>query len=532
MAASMPSYDTIVVLDFGSQYTQLITRKLRELNVYCEMIPFSKYDEIKVAPKGIILSGGPSSVYDDNAPHVSKAAFEAGVPVLGICYGLQEMAWQLDANSVAAGDKKEYGSALLQVQRYQGQIADELFRDLDDTLPVWMSHGDKLAHMPPGFVTIATTPNSPFAGIAHVEKPFYGIQFHPEVTHTPSGVKLLRNFALNICKAKPEWTMGNFKEMEIERIRNLVGPKGQVIGAVSGGVDSTVAAKLLHEAIGSRFHPVLVDNGLLRLDEAARVQERFNRKMGMSLTVVDASKRNLERLAGVTDPEKKRKIIGNAFIEVFVEKAAEIEKDAERNPEAGNIEWLLQGTLYPDVIESVSFKGPSHTIKTHHNVGGLPEKMHLKLIEPLRELFKDEVRKLGVELGIDRELVGRHPFPGPGLGVRVMGGVTDEKLRIARQADDIFIREIRRAGIYDQISQCYAAVGEEHSVGVMGDRRFYGRILYLRAVQTVDFMTATFFRFDWDFLDEVSTKIVNEVKGVSRVVYDTTSKPPGTIEME
>ncbi|KAF2103225.1 GMP synthase [Rhizodiscina lignyota] len=532
MAAPKAAYDTVLILDFGSQYTQLIARKLRELQVYCEIHPYNHVPKLEFTPIGVIFSGGPASVYDEDAPHVDASVFELGVPILGICYGLQEMAWHYDNKNVAAGDKKEYGSAILQVQRFKGQITDELFKDLDDSMKVWMSHGDKLAKLPSSFVTIATTSNSPFAGIAHSEKPFYGIQFHPEVTHTPSGVQLLRNFAVNICKAKPEWTMGSFKDIEVERIRNLVGPKGQVIGAVSGGVDSTVAAKLMHEAIGSRFHPVLVDNGLLRLDEASRVKERFTRMMGMDLTVVDASKRNLGRLAGVTDPEKKRKIIGNAFIEIFVETAKEIEADAARNPDAGEIEWLLQGTLYPDVIESVSFKGPSHTIKTHHNVGGLPEKMQLKLIEPLRELFKDEVRKLGLELGIDAELVGRHPFPGPGLGVRVMGGVTEEKLQIARHADNIFIREIRAAGIYNDISQAYAAVGEERAVGVMGDRRYYGRILYLRAVQTVDFMTATFYRFNWDFLDMVSTKIVNEVVGVSRVVYDTTSKPPGTIEME
>lgn len=542
MAAPKTAYDTILILDFGSQYTQLIARNLRKLRLYCEIHPFNYVPKLEFAPIGVIFSGGPASVYDKDAPHVDPSVFDLGVPILGVCYGLQEMAWHYDKDSVAAGDKKEYGSSMLQVRRFKGEVTDELFKGIQDIVlsKVWMSHGDKLAHLPTSFVTIARSDNSPFAGIAHSEKPFYGIQFHPEVTHTRAGVKVLSNFAINICKAKPEWTMGSFKDIEVERIRNLVGPKGQVIGAVSGGVDSTVAAKLMHTAIGSRFHPVLVDNGLLRLDEAKTVKERFTRKMGMELTVVDASKKNLERLAGVTDPEKKRKIIGNAFIEVFVETAKQIEADVHRNPNAGEVEWLLQGTLYPDVIESVSFQGPSHTIKTHHNVGGLPEKMDLKLIEPLRELFKDEVRALGTELGIDAELVGRHPFPGPGLGVRVMGAVTEEKLQIARHADDIFIKAIRDwktsdtkpLGIYNDISQAYAAVGEEKAVGVMGDRRYYGRILYLRAVQTVDFMTATFYRFDWDFLDRLSTKIVNEVAGVSRVVYDTTSKPPGTIEME
>lgn len=535
-SAPQIAYDTILILDFGSQYTQLIARKLRELGVYCEIHPYNAVPKITFSPVGVIFSGGPASVYDQDAPHVDPKVYDLGVPILGICYGLQEMAWYYDNANVAAGDKKEYGSAVLQIQRSKGEVsdADALFKDLGDQLPVWMSHGDKLAKLPTSFVTIATTSNSPFAGIAHTEKPFYGIQFHPEVTHTPSGVQILRNFAVNICKANASWSMGSFKELEIKRIRALVGDKGQVIGAVSGGVDSTVAAKLMHEAIGPRFHPVLVDNGLMRLNESARVKERFDRKMGMNLIVIDASKKTLDRLKGVSEPEKKRKIIGNVFIEVFVETAKSIEAEADRDPGAGPIEWLLQGTLYPDVIESVSFKGPSHTIKTHHNVGGLPEKMDLKLIEPLRELFKDEGRKLGVELGIDPELVNRHPFPGPGLGVRVLGEVTLEKLLIARQADDIFIKEIRAAGVYDDMSQAYAAVGEERAVGVMGDRRYYGRILYLRAVQTIDFMTATCYRGEkmWDVLDRVSTRIPNEVDGVSRVVYDTTSKPPGTIEME
>jgi GMP synthase (glutamine-hydrolysing) len=396
-----------------------------------------------------------------------------------------------------------------------------------------MSHGDQLSRLPPSFITIAATENAPFAGVAHTEKPFYGIQFHPEVSHTPKGTKILENFTVKICKARQDWTMDRFVDQEIARIRALVGEKGQVIGAVSGGVDSTVAAKLMHESIGDRFHAVLVDNGLLRLNEAKQVKKTLTEKLGINLTVIDASEKFLSRLKGVADdPEKKRKIIGNTFIEVFVEKAKEIEKDAHNTPRAGDIEWLLQGTLYPDVIESISFKGPSATIKTHHNVGGLPEKMDLKLIEPLRELFKDEVRELGKQLGIPEELIWRHPFPGPGLGIRILGEVTVEQVRMLQHADAIFIEEIRKAGLYRQISQALAALDPTKAVGVMGDKRMYGQIVLLRAVETSDFMTADWFPFDFKFLKNVSTRIVNEVTGVSRVLYDITSKPPGTIEFE
>jgi GMP synthase (glutamine-hydrolysing) len=396
-----------------------------------------------------------------------------------------------------------------------------------------MSHGDQLSRLPPSFITIAATENAPFAGVAHTEKPFYGIQFHPEVSHTPKGTKILENFTVKICKARQDWTMDRFVDQEIARIRALVGEKGQVIGAVSGGVDSTVAAKLMHESIGDRFHAVLVDNGLLRLNEAKQVKKTLTEKLGINLTVIDASEKFLSRLKGVTDdPEKKRKIIGNTFIEVFVEKAKEIEKDAHNTARAGDIEWLLQGTLYPDVIESISFKGPSATIKTHHNVGGLPEKMDLKLIEPLRELFKDEVRELGKQLGIPEELIWRHPFPGPGLGIRILGEVTAEQVRMLQHADAIFIEEIRKAGLYRQISQALAALDPTKAVGVMGDKRMYGQIVLLRAVETSDFMTADWFPFDFKFLKNVSTRIVNEVTGVSRVLYDITSKPPGTIEFE
>ena len=526
------TFDTILVLDFGSQYSHLITRRLRELNVYSEMLPCTqKLADLSWKPKGVILSGGPYSVYEKDAPHVDPAVFELDVPLLGICYGLQEIAWHHGKN-VLAGEKREYGHAALKIQRHADQAID-LFEGLEDDMEVWMSHGDKLSNLPESFITIATTTNAPFAGIAHTKKSYYGIQFHPEVTHTPKGTHLLKNFAVNICKATQNWTMSKFVDQEIARIKALVGEKGQVIGAVSGGVDSTVAAKLMHEAIGDRFHAVLVDNGVLRLNEAQQVHETLTKHLGINLTVVDASELFLGRLKGIKDdPEKKRKVIGNTFIEVFVQKAKEIEAEAANSPKAGKIEWLLQGTLYPDVIESISFKGPSATIKTHHNVGGLPEKMNLKLIEPLRELFKDEVRELGTQLGIPEELVWRHPFPGPGIAIRILGEVTAEQVRIAREADYIFIEEIRAAGLYRQISQAFAALLPVKAVGVMGDKRAHEQVIALRAVETTDFMTADWFPFDGQFLKKVSRRIVNEVNGVTRVLYDITSKPPGTIEME
>jgi GMP synthase (glutamine-hydrolysing) len=541
-------FDTILVLDFGSQYSHLITRRLRELNVYSEMLPCTqKLADLSWKPKGVILSGGPYSVYEKDAPHVDPAVFDAGVPVLGICYGLQEMAWQRGEN-VVAGEKREYGHATIKVERHTGQAphVDQLFAGLEnateDDLQVWMSHGDKLSQIPSDFITIATTDNAPFAGIAHVEKPYYGIQFHPEVTHTPKGTQILKNFAVDVCQSTTNWTMGKFVSQEIDRIRAFVGEKGQVIGAVSGGVDSTVAAKLMTEAIGDRFHAVLVDNGLLRLKEAEQVKETLTKHLGINLTVIDAADMFISRLAGIhDDPEKKRKIIGNTFIEVFLSKAKEIEKAALNTPQAGPIEFLLQGTLYPDVIESISFKGPSATIKTHHNVGGLPAKMDLKLIEPLRELFKDEVRELGKQLGIPDELVWRHPFPGPGLGIRIVGEVTPEKIRIVREADHIFLSAIKACtspldaqgrDMYRQISQAYAALYSVKAVGVAGDKRVHEWVIVLRAVTTTDFMTADGYEFEWKFLKGVMRKICNEVVGVSRCVYDPTSKPPGTIEQE
>ncbi|KAM0717370.1 hypothetical protein Q7P37_007222 [Cladosporium fusiforme] len=527
-------FDTILVLDFGSQYTHLITRRLREINVYSEMLPCTqKLSELTWKPKGVILSGGPYSVYADDAPHVDPAVFELGVPILGICYGLQEIAWT-HGKAVAAGDKREYGRAQIELEAHTSMSphVDELFKGLGQGFEVWMSHGDKLSKIPEQFVTIAKTANAPFAGIAHAEKPYYGIQFHPEVTHTPKGTVLIKNFAVNICKAGANWTMEAFVDKEIERIRALVGEKGQVIGAVSGGVDSTVAAKLMKEAIGDRFHAVLVDNGVLRGGEAKQVHKTLTEGLGIQLHVVDASERFLSLLDGVSDPEKKRKIIGNTFIDCFQEKANELTAKAHNTPQQGEIEWFLQGTLYPDVIESISFKGPSATIKTHHNVGGLPEKMSLKLIEPLRELFKDEVRAMGTNLGIPHDLVWRHPFPGPGIAIRIIGAVTPEKVRIVQEADAIFISEIRAAGLYNQIAQAFAALMEGKAVGVVGDQRLHGHIVALRAVSTSDFMTADSFVFDGEWLKRVVNRIGNEVPGVARVVYEVSSKPPATIEFE
>ncbi|KAL8726581.1 MAG: hypothetical protein Q9166_006616 [cf. Caloplaca sp. 2 TL-2023] len=528
-------FDTLLVLDFGSQYSHLITRRLRDLNIYSELLPCTqRISDLVFRPKGVILSGGPYSVYDSDAPHVDSALFGLDVPILGICYGLQEIAWQHDQQNVLAGEKREYGHARLTFEQRGNDVSlvNSLFCDIVDGIDVWMSHGDKLSHLPESFSVIAKTNNAPFAGIAHNSKPYYGIQFHPEVSHTSQGTRVLENFAVRICKAHQHWTMDEFVGTEISRIQALVGEKGQVIGAVSGGVDSTVAAKLMHEAIGTRFHAVLVNNGLLRLHEAETVRRTLTQHLGINLTVVDASERFLSDLKGVSEPEQKRKIIGRNFIEVFQETAQEISREAAGSSNAGDIDWLLQGTLYPDVIESIAFRGPSQTIKTHHNVGGLPAAMHLKLIEPLRELFKDEVRILGVKLGIPEDLVWRHPFPGPGIAIRILGEVTPAQVEIARQADHIFIEEIIAGGLYRNISQAYAALLPVKAVGVMGDKRVHEQMITLRAVETTDFMTADWYPFDGLFLKKVSSRIVNEVSGVCRVVYDVTSKPPGTIEME
>ncbi|UKZ59242.1 uncharacterized protein TrAtP1_000560 [Trichoderma atroviride] len=529
-------FDTILVLDFGSQTSHLILRRLRALSVYAEMLPCTaKLAELPWKPKGIVLSGGPSSVYDEGSPHVDPAVFELGVPILGICYGCQEIAWQTNSENVARGTAREYGHADVTIHKVDSH-ADRLFAGLGETMHAYMSHFDKLVRLPEGFVVVAKTANSEFAGIAHQTKPIFGVQFHPELEHTPRGSELLRNFSVDICGAQPNWVMSDFVEQEITRIRKLVGDKAQVIGAVSGGVDSTVAAKLMTEAIGDRFKAVHIDNGLMRLNESKKVKETLKEHLGINLTVVDGTELFLDRLKGVTEPEKKRKIIGETFIDLFEKEAIRIEKEAENTPNAGKVSWFLQGTLYPDVIESLSFRGPSATIKTHHNVGGLPKRMMdgqgLRLLEPLRELFKDEVRNLGRRLQIHEDLVNRFPFPGPGIGVRILGECTPERIEIARKADHIFISMIKEAGIYNEISQAYAGLDTSKAVGVMGDTRVYGYIIILRAVTTSDFMSAEPYEFSFSLLKAIARRIVNEVDGVSRVTYDLSSKPPGTIELE
>lgn len=510
-------HDSILILDFGSQYSHLIARRIRELGVYCELHACTRAKEaiVELRPKGVILSGSPYSVYEKDSPHASADVWDAGLPVLGICYGLQEMALHFGGR-VAAGERREYGHAELAIKESAG-----LFDDLPPTIQVWMSHGDKVHGLPDGFRDIAYTSNSEHAAVGWPERNLYGIQFHPEVSHTPLGKTILKNFALGICQCRADWSMGSFVEEAIERIQRQVGD-GIVIGAVSGGVDSSVAAMLLNRAIGERFHGFLVDNGVLRQNEAAQVMERLKNKLGINLNLIDARSIFLAKLQGVTDPEKKRKIIGNTFIEVFEAKAIKI----------GGAEFLLQGTLYPDVIESVSFKGPSATIKTHHNVGGLLENMKLKLIEPLRELFKDEVRRLGLELGLDDESVYRHPFPGPGLAIRILGEITEERLTILRHADAIYIEEIKKAGLYRDIGQAFAVLLPVKSVGVMGDSRTYEQVIALRAVQTTDYMTADWFPMPDAVLRTAANRIINEVRGVNRVVYDISSKPPSTIEWE
>ncbi|KAJ7716964.1 hypothetical protein DFH07DRAFT_861744 [Mycena maculata] len=537
MAAIHDQFDTILILDFGSQYSHLITRRCREHNVYAELMPCTtQLKDLNFKPKGIIMSGSPYSVYDKDSPHADPGIYELGVPILGICYGLQEMAWQMKGK-VDKCDHREYGFAQVHMSKIGGDNAsvDALFEGLGDEMQVWMSHGDQLSAPPPDFRVIGYTATAPYAALAHNSKPFYGIQFHPEVTHSPRGKEVIGRFILNICGCQAHWTMEEFIGKEIARIREICGPKGRVIGAVSGGVDSTVAAKLMHEAIGDRFHAIMVDNGVLRLNEGKQVNEMLNKDLGVNLIVVDASDLFLSRLEGVEDPEQKRKIIGNTFINVFEAEASKIEataKEEEKKGAAakGRVEWLLQGTLYPDVIESISFKGPSATIKTHHNVGGLLKDMKLKLIEPLRELFKDEVRALGRLLKIPAPLVQRHPFPGPGLAIRILGPVTREQVSILQQADSIYIEEIRKAGLYDQIAQAFAVLLPVKAVGVMGDSRTYEQVIALRAVQTEDFMTADWYVFPAEILRRISSRITNEVAGINRVTYDISSKPPATVE--
>ena len=515
---------SIVVLDFGAQYSQLIARRVREQNVFSVVLPCNTaIPEIrKYSPVGIILSGGPSSVYDKDAPTADPKILELGVPVLGICYGLQFMAHAL-GGKVKAAKHREYGHAQVEI------IEDsELFCNLPRSLEVWMSHGDEALELPPGFKLTAKSPTA-VAGIENAAKKLYSVQFHPEVRHTKLGTEVLRNFVLTICHAQPTWTPQHFVDATVASVRRQVG-SGRAICALSGGVDSAVAATLVDRALRdgdkSRLTCVFVNNGVLRKNEFEKVQQNLRDKLGLHVDAVDATDRFLKKLAGVTDPEKKRKIIGNEFIAVFDEEAHRIEK------EEGQVEWLVQGTLYPDVIESVSVRGPSQVIKSHHNVGGLPEKMKLKLIEPLKELFKDEVRKIGRDLGMSEEILQRQPFPGPGLAVRILGEVTPERLTILRECDDVVVNEIKRAGLYTKIWQSFAVLLPVMSVGVMGDQRTYAYTCAIRAVHSEDGMTADWVPLPHEVLKTISNRIVNEVHGVNRVVYDITSKPPGTIEWE
>ena len=513
--------DTVLIVDFGSQVTQLIARRVREAGVYSEIAPFNKAEEAmaRLKPKAVILSGGPASVLDRDAPLPPMSVYAAGVPVLGICYGEQAMAHQL-GGKVEGEHNREFGRAFVEVVR-QAALFDGVWKP-GERHQVWMSHGDRVTKLPDGFAVVGTSDGAPFAAIADERRKFYAIQFHPEVVHTPDGAKLLANFVHNVAGLKGDWTMAAFREQAIGRIREQVG-KGRVICGLSGGVDSSVAALLIHEAIGDQLTCVFVDHGLMREGEAEEVVALFRGHYNIPLVHVDASDLFLAALDGVSDPEEKRKIIGRLFIDVFEAEAKKV----------GGADFLAQGTLYPDVIESVSaLGGPSVTIKSHHNVGGLPERMRMKLVEPLRELFKDEVRALGRELGLPEAFVGRHPFPGPGLAIRVPGAITREKLAILRKADAIYLDEIRKAGLYDAIWQAFAVLLPVRTVGVMGDGRTYDFVCALRAVTSTDGMTADFYPFDMDFLGRAATRIINEVKGINRVVYDVTSKPPGTIEWE
>jgi len=527
-AASHPDIHAhrILILDFGAQYTQLIARRVRELGVYCEIHPWDvSDDEVRAfRPRGIILSGGPESVTDSNPPQAPAAVFELGVPVLGICYGMQTMAQQLGGR-VTPSSEREFGYAEVTVtagSRLLDELADRRNSAGNAQLDVWMSHGDRVDVLPPGFTATATTAAIPFAAMSDEERRFYGVQFHPEVTHTTQGARLLERFVREIAGSDALWSTGNIIEDAIARVRTEVGG-GTVLLGLSGGVDSSVVAALLHRAIGAQLVCVFVDHGLLRLNEGDQVMSTFAQHLGVRVIRVDAEARFLKALAGVTDPEQKRKIIGRTFVEVFDEEAHKL----------SGVRFLAQGTIYPDVIESAGARtGKAHVIKSHHNVGGLPEKMNLKLIEPLRELFKDEVRAIGVQLGLPREMVYRHPFPGPGLGVRILGEVRKEYADLLRRADAIYIEELRRHDLYDRTSQAFAVFLPVRSVGVMGDGRRYDYVIALRAVETVDFMTAHWARLPYEFLDHVSRRIVNEVPGISRVVYDISGKPPATIEWE
>ncbi|ESY65316.1 glutamine-hydrolyzing GMP synthase [Mesorhizobium sp. B283B1A] len=513
--------DTVLIVDFGSQFTQLIARRIREAGVFSEIVPFQSAEAAfkRINPKAVILSGGPASTSDIGSPRAPQIVFDAGVPVLGICYGQMAMCVQM-GGVAESSNHREFGRAFVEIEK-----DSPLFEGLWATgqrHQVWMSHGDRVIALPPGFEVFGKSESSPFAIFGNVERRMYGIMFHPEVVHTPDGARLLRNFVHNIAGIEGDWTMRAYREHAVETIRKQVG-KGKVICALSGGVDSSVAALLIHEAVGDQLTCILVDHGLMRKDEAAGVVAMFRQHYNLPLILVDASDKFISALEGESDPEKKRKTIGRLFIEVFEEEAKKL----------GGADFLAQGTLYPDVIESVSFTGgPSVTIKSHHNVGGLPERMNMKLVEPLRELFKDEVRALGKELGLPESFIGRHPFPGPGLAIRCPGGITREKLEILREADAIYLDEIRKAGLYDAIWQAFAVLLPVQTVGVMGDGRTYEFVCALRAVTSVDGMTADFYHYDMAFLGAAATRIINEVRGINRVVYDVTSKPPGTIEWE
>ena len=518
--------DLILILDFGGQYTQLIARRVREQKVYSEIHPFNlSVARIReLGPRGIILSGGPASCYDPQAPHISNEVYQLGVPILGICYGTQLTALQLGGQVVAA-ERREYGRATLRVKSAGG-----LFHGFSagEEMPVWMSHGDKVETLPPGFEVIGESANCPAAAVAAPDRKFWGVQFHPEVAHTPRGEEILANFLFRICQAEPSWTMAGFVGEAVAAVAARVGPTGRAVCGLSGGVDSSVAAALVLRAIGPRLTCIFVDTGLQRAGESAQVESLFRDAFKADLRVVEASARFLDKLAGVTDPERKRKIIGAEFIAVFEEEAKRIEGGG-----AGvGVNFLVQGTLYPDVIESVSAKGPSATIKSHHNVGGLPERMHLKLVEPLRELLKDEVRALGAELGLPHHVLWRQPFPGPGLAVRIIGEVTRARCDVLRAADAIIEQEIRAAGLYESIWQSFGVLLPVRTVGVMGDERTYADTLALRAVHSRDGMTADWVQLPYDLLASISSRVVNEVKGINRVVYDISSKPPATIEWE
>jgi len=512
------SNESILVLDFGSQYSQLIARRVRELHIYSRIVSFkTTAKQIRAeAPSGIILSGGPASVYQDNAPKCDPAIFELGIPILGICYGLQ-LTVQTLGGTVARGKAREYGKAIV-----SDTESSPLWEDLPDSMQVWMSHGDKVASLPDGFSAFARTDNTEFAGIQNLEKRIFGIQFHPEVVHTPMGKLVIENFCCGVCGCSGDWTMESFIQTSIESIRRTVGDANVILG-LSGGVDSSVAAALIHKAIGDRLTCIFVNNGVLRKGEAERVKELFGGSFKIPLKYVDATDLFLSRLAGVTEPEKKRKIIGHEFIDVFAEAAKDIP----------DVKFLAQGTTYPDVIESVPIDGnPSAMIKSHHNVGGLPEHLQFKLLEPLSRLFKDEVREVGRKLGLPEEMVMRQPFPGPGLAVRCLGEVTKEKLEVLRNADQVIVDEMKAAGLYYKIWQTFAVFIPVKTVGVMGDERTYDNVIALRAVESRDGMTADWVRLPYDLLEKISNRIINEVNGVNRVVYDLTSKPPGTIEWE